>query len=102
MTPSVLVKARELYESGLTFAEVAERVGSSASALCRAFRFAGIPRRPPGHASPDLEMRARARTLYESGLTTREVAAKLHRSTGSARHVLEHSGVTFRAKGRRR
>ena len=43
----ILQRARKLYESGLTLAEVGDRVGFSFETVRRWFAKKGIPRRPP-------------------------------------------------------
>lgn len=53
-------EARRLYDSGLSFAQVGERVGYSATWLARRFKAAGIPVRPSGRPfttpAPDVDL----------------------------------------------
>jgi hypothetical protein len=48
LSPDELSAARELYESGLSFVAVGERLGVDRRYLRLAFREAGFPIRPPG------------------------------------------------------
>jgi len=88
-------EARRLYDSGLSFAQVGQRVGYSATWLARRFKAAGIPVRPSGRplttSVPDVDLKelvrrrdagwtfprlARAYGLSDDAVRTRYLRAK--------------------------
>lgn len=93
-------EARRLYDSGLSFSQVGQCVGYSATCLARRFKAAGIPVRPSGRPlntpAPDVDLEELVRRR-EAGWTFPRLARAYGLSTDSVRaRYLRAKGLPLR------
>jgi 5-methylcytosine-specific restriction endonuclease McrA len=89
----------DLYQSGLTYREVALEIGCSPSQAGHYIAAMGISR-SQGRFN-DAEIQQRMGDLYQSGLSSREVALEIGCSQGSVLHYIVAMGISPRPPGSR-
>ena len=93
--------ALDLYNTGLSYSEVAEMLGVTESIVGRAIRSLGGARRQRGRSAVVGREDAIV-VAYRAGATAKALAAEHHVSHDTIRSVLRARGVTIRPGGRRR
>ena len=105
-TPEERRQMTELYKSGLTLKEVAARVGCSSPTVRNSLSEFGLALRPKsgGQKKYSPQDHQRIIDLYRSGLTLKEVSARVGCSPTTVRKSLCEFGVVQRPKsnGRRK
>lgn len=84
----------DAYLAGASTAELGERFGTSNRTVQRLLRAAGVRLRPTGRSSTLEGREAETIAQYESGLSARQVAARLGGSRETVARLLAKHGVT--------
>ena len=97
MTDTLFWRAVSLYQSGLCFREISERLNVSATTLCTNFKKQGISTRSNGGKYPiDVDL---AQKLYEDGHSLREVARRCGcTSENTIGNLFRKQGIPVRTK----
>jgi len=96
-------EARRLYESGLTLAQVATRLGAGRTTVAKRLREMGCVIRPSRIVYGHRLTADRLRKLYiERGLRAQEIARRFRCSTGTVYHWLRRNHVPLKQVRRHR
>jgi hypothetical protein len=90
LPPEVIEHLAAEYRIGSTAADLGRRYGVAKTTILRLIRQAGEPVRYPRLS---LDETASVRTLYEAGLTQKDIAERLGRSPSAVWHCLRRLGL---------
>lgn len=95
-------KAQQLYESGMTLAEVGKHFGVNPQAISHRFYEAGIATRGTLHDNEWFEVEKAIELYVDKGFSLQDTADQLWVSQGKVKKELLKAGCTLSAKRSRR
>lgn len=83
-----------LFQSGAAVSQITAQTGAKQQMIKRILKEQGVPMRPSGRYSPPTtpQQVTQAVRLYQSGMTTQQIADKLRRSVAVIRRLLKENG----------